>query len=1795
MASGGFDPGKGIDLINSDKSYEDTELSNERPTTGSLKSNNRDTPDISSEDVMRIQVSVEQEEHAGFLDKMSLFVMEQLSRAKFASLLNDYVESEFFLIDGDSLLITCITDETLKTGQNLHFFFLIESLLLRLTNKGAKYDVVFFKDMENLYFSRPDLISLRTQLKLHLEQNTDTVVYDLFSNFLSPEWKKFLHDKCPYFLMASDEGMSVPGTYFLHLLILNALGNNINVVLFSGQEFDHLRVYGYHVKIKNHQKHYVRENESNITAGLQALVASAKTSHEAASLSFFQHFHSETMDKEISKSINLLSHLWTEGSDIRHIVCVVSCSIALRIYAEMSKFQNQKQDDSDVLTLDEVADLCKMYCLSVAFLLILPLSQRAQGRTIHAAWNTHVLAFIEMQKRCEHMTLNQVTKISKMSNWKVDWTHLPDLSDDLLLKNIAYYYENEDCTDFKLEFGNEIDLKYKYLWNSVLQLDPQGEGMNSYHLRTTSKPFLSKESSFNGNKEKIPTVGLIPMQSDIIKDYAGDIIKELPFLSSNDPVVTSLTPKKSYDELRHWHSGRPLSDDYDRTRRFEFNGTEKDPRGLRQYQKLQTFQRFYGQSLGINASKKITVQMDQSEKKSLVDKAIVNKKEPHMTKKEKIKEENRKRIKAKDENKEIEQWNSMASSFEKELKDTFVPGIKRLEEFVKTVQTHSVKFLVELTTLNTCVEVWLEQCKTHTKEQRDINIAVEIMKKIQTILSKHQEMLQRKDQKKIAKYLKYLGFENLARSLKSSKETNVEDEKREIKYSVGVGSARFQMQYMGPYLLREERTDPDPRVQHFIPDTWQRELLDVVDNNESAVIVAPTSSGKTYASYYCMEKILKEGNEGVVVYVAPTKALVNQVVATVSDQFTKDMPNGIALCGVFTRDYRTDALNSQILVTVPQCLEILMLSPCRQEWVKRIRYIIFDEVHCLGGEIGAEVWEHLLVMIRCPFLALSATISNPEHLTEWLQSVKQNWQDSDEITESSNSSNVPKKGRQHKAAKTEKKSYRVRLVLYEERYNDLEKYVCSAQDSSISFEHYHPCAALTVDHIAKYGIPSDLTFSSRESIQLYDAMVRAWPEWSKIKELDPEEYIHFKDKIIITKCDARKYEKELKKELTNWTEKGLQREVQQVLRHLQPFELSNDIDYRTHVPLLVEKLKENDKLPAIFFVFHLNLVEHLPNILASSLCKKHQERETQLTEKEVQKLCTRETKIRKSIKRTLECKSKKWRQSGRRQRRDLQLPGGSRMSQQDSERDRSSNTSFIDNDDTMLIDVANLRSIQQKLKKSNAISPECTYADNKAVSHETLMEVFFKTRNSRKSENLQFLALKGIGYHHSSLDSKGMTLVEMLFRMGFIKVVTATGTLALGINMPCKSVVFMHDSVYLDALNYRQMSGRAGRRGQDLLGSVFFFNVPMPKVKKLMKSNVPELKGQFPLSISLVLRLMLLAAKAEDKEDAKAKVLSILKHSMMSFKQPCETQMLKMFFLFSLHFLIHEGYLDQECNPMGFTGLASHLHYHEPSNFVFVSFLEKGLFHQLCQTDSTDSKRFPDSVMTKLVLVLANLFGRRYLPPSMLKFKGTFCQSKVFLDNLPHNFAIALEDHNKKTAIMFGHCLLTVSKLANMEQEYQLPLSHINFSGKECKDSELVNHLMNCTEGRTAISPFACLSGNTDHKLLKGANVNSLLMQTSYINTNAIPILHLEKEDDCGRRILLNAYVLDFFKHGSMDAITRDNCIHEGDAYMLLKDFVLAVAAISVSLKELCEDENDTVVLAFEQLSTMFIKKLNAV
>nr|QCF41195.1 CcxD [Bipolaris sorokiniana] len=94
------------------------------------------------------------------------------------------------------------------------------------------------------------------------------------------------------------------------------------------------------------------------------------------------------------------------------------------------------------------------------------------------------------------------------------------------------------------------------------------------------------------------------------------------------------------------------------------------------------------------------------------------------------------------------------------------------------------------------------------------------------------------------------------------------------KLSILGGAKMFQLEHCGPYLEREIGSAIDERVP-FRPDVWQRKVLDVIDENHSLFVVAPTSAGKTFISFYAMKQVLTNDDDGVIVYVAPTKALVN--------------------------------------------------------------------------------------------------------------------------------------------------------------------------------------------------------------------------------------------------------------------------------------------------------------------------------------------------------------------------------------------------------------------------------------------------------------------------------------------------------------------------------------------------------------------------------------------------------------------------------------------------------------------------------------------------------------------------------------------------------------------------------------------------------------------------------------------------------------------------------------------------------------------------------------------------------
>ena len=56
------------------------------------------------------------------------------------------------------------------------------------------------------------------------------------------------------------------------------------------------------------------------------------------------------------------------------------------------------------------------------------------------------------------------------------------------------------------------------------------------------------------------------------------------------------------------------------------------------------------------------------------------------------------------------------------------------------------------------------------------------------------------------------------------------------------------------------------------------------------------------------------------------------------------------------------------------------------------------------------------------------------------------------------------------------------------------------------------------------------------------------------------------------------------------------------------------------------------------------------------------------------------------------------------------------------------------------------------------------------------------------------------------------------------------------------------------------------------MGNVVFFGVPYRKVQRLMTANIPKLVGNFPINVSLVLRLLLMTSTGKDKKDALTKV-----------------------------------------------------------------------------------------------------------------------------------------------------------------------------------------------------------------------------------------------------------------------------------------------------------------------------------
>lgn len=138
-------------------------------------------------------------------------------------------------------------------------------------------------------------------------------------------------------------------------------------------------------------------------------------------------------------------------------------------------------------------------------------------------------------------------------------------------------------------------------------------------------------------------------------------------------------------------------------------------------------------------------------------------------------------------------------------------------------------------------------------------------------------------------------------------------------------------------------------------------------------------------------------------------------------------------------------------------------------------------------------------------------------------------------------------------------------------------------------------------------------------------------------------------------------------------------------------------------------------------------------------------------------------------------------------------------------------------------------------------------------------------RELAQVQTITSLARKGIGFHHAGLLPILKQLVEILFARGLMEVVFATDTLALGINMPARTVVVGRMSKWdgrrrrmLIPNEFQQMAGRAGRRGMDPLGHVVVPYSPWFTFRETLDIATGELhpvKSAFAIRYNTVLNL----------------------------------------------------------------------------------------------------------------------------------------------------------------------------------------------------------------------------------------------------------------------------------------------------------------------------------------------------
>ncbi|WKX99102.1 hypothetical protein Q1695_014184 [Nippostrongylus brasiliensis] len=1682
----------------------------ESSVAGSVKES-----DASSDDDSESVGSVASEEFLETADEVLVLDFDTTTSMKkmiaqfecmYRNIISEFADVEIFIISLDSLIVECLAhsyhDWTLA-GQSIVLTKQIDKFLQQFVNFGGKFKLVVFTDFA-LQFSRDTTLGFaRATAIAHVSAGPFAKDLLFFTSPIDPNWERLLHDLTPSFIMVSTDNVTKEAcaqedldiTPQLETIVLDALAQAVPVVMLTSVVVNFSSVSAYYIN----PRLCVKYNWESFAAA-----------HWECNSALLKLCKTPTQDATKIKSVG---ELWSEI-----IIAAKNSGVAS----------------------EHFESLCCAVLLSA-----LVTGKRGASR-IYLPEREGAKRGLDVIKD-RRLLLTTATSYLEKLNYNTVKFSFSDFWDGRMVIGL-----------FDAICANEPVLPYR--------VQEDFARLHSAAGLTKPIPCDTSERLFDPLPEAPNPLSSLPLLYAVDSPLVNKYIPELKSAQSDKVIHDGKQPDyiALLQEKLSWKL-RPIEEDFTKAEVITDEWQRK--RANRARQQMSRWYEMFAHSLEGRGSN-LLVDFSRVPKgfaQAITDVAAENPakkggkawsgqkggggkkggKEPAKSKKDLILEANKK---AKDV--------KLIESEKNKIKFAAQQGKRAVVFLERTYSTLELPESRALCAFEILVRIGRDLLGRLTGpenlELRRVE-AVSFVGWLKECFVSHWQNLDSKQKEQVVDLWASLGFEPPP-GIKASAEAKMK------RLDLGMNMVYYQFEYGGELIDIQSDPRKDDRVTGFSPDAWQRKMLDSVDRGNSAVIVAPTSAGKTFVSYYCIERVLRNSDDDVVVYVSPSKALINQVCGSVYARFrNKSMTRGKSLFGTLNPEHSLNPLNCQVLVTVPESLEALMLStnPKVQEFVSHIKYVIFDEVHSIGASPEAHIWEHLLLLIQCPFLALSATIGNAAKLHGWLDNAEQ--------------------------SKTDKKR-RVDLIVHHERYSELELSIArvpkpqpietylNAEGEKVEevpqteviegnvIQQFMPYGLFMPEKIRMFGIPDDQQLTARQVLQLYRTMATV-DEKTK-EEFEPCKYYGYKcaDLYWLSRGSLRKLEEALKKRLLQWLNEDeekmrkvidiLSKPIEEQLQHRAiPFNKTKvAID---NIVRIVDEMNERNMLPAMCFNDDRNVCESLAIRLAEEL----ESRETAFmnsTEFKTKYAIKDEDKYLKLAKRKRDLEEKK---------KAAKKKGGD---PEDKDKKDDEGPPADDESDPFAAQRARLKQVLSRFRLRGR-------GEEDPDLYEKMVDRMKKGARGRESTRILLrLFERGIGYHHGALNMAEKGAVEVLYRSGHLAIIFTTSTLALGVNMPCKTVLFGVDTPYLTPLLFRQMSGRAGRRGFDHSGTVCFMSVPTSKMRRLLTASLSTLQGNPPFSTSFILRVLSYVHHKDVVVDDKnvtistfaqraKSVLSLLQNSFSLFtRHEAENgvlqKQLRMYTAFSIQLLRHLQLLDENCCAKNAAGLAASLAEAngEPGNLIFIHLLQRGAFHlMLRQTEKSKAK-------LKMLTVLANLFTRRRLPHWLqMTDKNTYppeSRNHVFLEGLPKEMQNLVNEYNK-TAISLYHQFMTAA------------------SGD-----------------RRLLAPEFSNGRKDTNGLFINEDLVSPVFDGYSHDASFLPIIDIDQRDHRGRKIQYDAFAVAFYVHESRAKLLNMNCIHVNEMWYLLHDFISVLQRLAEGMEALARQQ-DPVAELLREIHTEYYAK----